>query len=192
MNNETENERLKWQTLSSEYLFNDSWLHARKDKCIRPDGKVVYPYYVMEYPEWVTALAFTKDEKVILVRQYRHALGEVCIELPGGCVDKADKNFEKAIRREFLEETGYSFETAEYLGRTSANPSTNNNTLHMFLLLNGEKVQSQQLDADEQIDILIVSFEEFKQMLLENKFVQSMHVTNIFYALVRLNKLHIL
>lgn len=186
-----ENERLKWKTISSEYIFNDTWLHARKDKCIRPDGKIVYPYYVVEYPEWVTALALTKDEKVILVRQYRHALGEVCLELPGGCVDKADKNFEEAVRREFLEETGFSFETAEYLGRTSANPSTNSNTLHMFLLTGGEKVQSQQLDANEEIDILVVSFEEFKQMLAENKFIQSMHVTNIFYALNKLKKLQI-
>ncbi len=186
-----ENEKLKWKTLSSEYLFNDTWLHARKDRCIRPDGKIVDPYYVMEYPEWVTALAFTKDEKVILVRQYRHAIGEVCLELPGGCVDNNDKNFEEAVRREFLEETGYSFETAEYLGRTSANPTTNSNTLHMFILTGGEKVQSQQLDANEEIDVLIVSFEEFKQMIAENKFLQSMHVTNILYALIKLNRLHI-
>ncbi|WP_018615022.1 NUDIX hydrolase [Segetibacter koreensis] len=186
-----ENTGMKWETISSEYIFRDTWLYARKDRCIRPDGKIVDPYYVMEYPDWVTGLALTKDEKVILVRQYRHALGEVCLELPGGCVDKTDKNFEEAIRREFLEETGYSFETAEYLGRSSANPSTNSNTLHMFLLLGGEKVQSQQLDANEEIDILIVSFEEFKQMLSENKFIQSMHVTNIFYALARLKKLQL-
>lgn len=185
-----ENERLKWKTLSSEYIFKDDWLYARKDRCIRPDGKIIDPYYVMEYPDWVTALALTKDEKVILVRQYRHALGEVCLELPGGCVDKTDKNFEEAIRREFLEETGCRFETAEYLGRTSANPSTNNNTLHMFLLQGGEKVQSQQLDGNEEIDVLIIDFEEFKKMLLENNFLQSMHVTTIFYALTRLKKLH--
>lgn len=183
-----ENKKLEWKTLSSEYLFKDNWLYARKDRCIRPDGKIVDPYYVMEYPEWVTALALTKEEKVILVRQYRHAIGEVCIELPGGCVDKTDKDYEEAVRREFLEETGYSFASATYLGRTSSNPSTNNNTLHMFLLTDGEKVQSQQLDADEEMDILIVSFEEFKQMLLKNQFIQSMHVTTIFYALNKLGK----
>lgn len=186
------NDRLKWKTVSSEYIFNDTWLHARKDKCIRLDGKIVDPYYVMEYPEWVTALALTKDQKVILIRQYRHALGEVCIELPGGCVDKKDKNFEDAVRREFLEETGYSFDSAEYLGRTSANPSTNSNTLHMFLMTGGEKVQGQELDANEEIEILVVDFEEFREMLFENKFIQSMHVTNIFYALNKLKKLSIL
>ena len=186
-----ENKKLEWKTLSSEYLFEDTWLHARKDKCIRPDGKIIDPYYVMEYPDWVTALAFTRNEEVILVRQYRHALGEVCLELPGGCVDKTDNNYEEAIRREFLEETGYTFDAAQYLGRTSSNPSTNSNTLHMFLLTGGEKIQGQQLDANEEIDILVVSFEEFKQMLLESRFIQSMHVTAIFYALLKLNKLNL-
>jgi len=182
---------LKWKTLSSEYLFNDTWLKARKDKCERPDGKIVSPYYVMEYPEWVAAFALTKDEKVILVNQYRHAIGEECIELPGGCVDKTDKDHEAAVRREFLEETGYRFDTAAYLGRTSANPSTNSNLLHMFLLTGGEKVQEQQLDANEEIQILTVSLSEFRQMLQANTFIQSMHVTTIFFALQKLGKLRI-
>jgi ADP-ribose pyrophosphatase len=186
-----ENEKLKWKTLSSEYVYKDNWLYARKDRCIRPDGKIVDPYYVLEYPEWVTGLALTKDEKVILIRQYRHALGEVCLELPGGCAEKTDTSFEQAVRREFLEETGYQFEAAAYLGRTSSNPSANSNTLHMFLLTGGERVQEQQLDPNEEIDILLVSFEEFKQMLLNNEFIQSMHVTTIFFALDKLNKLNI-
>ncbi|MDB5246538.1 MAG: hydrolase [Segetibacter sp.] len=185
------NNSLKWKTLSSDYLFTDTWLRARRDKCERPDGKIVYPYYVMEYPDWVTAVGLTEDEKVILVKQYRHALGEECIELPGGCVDAKDENFEIAVRREFLEETGYTFKTAEYLGRTSANPSTNANTLYMFLLTGGKKVQEQDLDANEEMHVELVSLQEFKQMLVDNKFVQSMHVTNIFYALQKLNKLEI-
>jgi ADP-ribose pyrophosphatase len=184
------NKKLEWETLSSRYIFRDPWLYARKDRCRRPDGKIIDPYYVMEYPEWVTALAFTVDEKVILVRQYRHALGEVCLELPGGCVDKTDLDFEAAVRREFLEETGYRFSAAQFLGRTSSNPSTNANTLQMFLLTGGEKVQGQQLDANEEIDILVVGFEEFKEMLVQGKFIQSMHITTIFFALLNLKKLN--
>ena len=61
----------------------------------------------------------------------------------------------------------------------------------MFVMTGGEKVQGQQLDANEEIDVLIVSFEEFNQMLLENKFIQSMHVANIFHALHKLKKLRL-
>lgn len=186
-----ENKSLKWKTLSSEYLFNDTWLKARKDKCERPDGKIIEPYYVIEYPDWVTGLGLTTDGKVILINQYRHALGEECLELPGGCVDAGDKDFEQSVRREFLEETGYQFANVYYLGKSSANPSTNANTLHMFLLTGGEKSGEQDLDHNEEIQLLIVGMEEFKELLLQNKFPQSMHVTNIFYALNKLGKLQI-
>lgn len=182
---------MKWKTLSSEYLFNDTWLKARKDRCERPDGKIIDPYYVMEYPEWTTALALTKDNQVIMVRQYRQALGQECIEIPGGCIDETDKNYEEAIRREFLEETGYIFENAHYLGTTSPNPSTNSNLMHMFLLTGGYKVQEQSLDANEEIEVLIISLDELKQLLLQNKIVQSMHVTTIFYALLQIKKLQL-
>jgi len=100
---------LKWKILSSEYLFNDLWFKVRKDICETQQGKIIDPYYVYEFPEWATAFALTEDNKVIMVRQYRHPVGEVILELPGGCVDDTDKDFQTAIARELLEETGYTF-----------------------------------------------------------------------------------
>ena len=181
-------DQMKWKTISSEYLFDDTWLRARKDTCERPDGVIVSPYYVMEYPTWVTGVALTEDNKVLLVKQYRHALGEVCIEIPGGCVDATDANFDEAIRREMLEETGYAFDQVIYLGRTSPNPSTNANLMHMYLLQGGKKVQEQELDHNEDIEVMLVSLDELKRMLERNEIVQSMHVTTIFYALQKLGK----
>src|SRR5688572_20398716 len=100
---------MKWQTLSSEYLFNDLWFKVRKDVCRTPQGKIVEPYYVYEFPDWVSAVAITEDEKIVMVKQYRHASGEVCLEIPGGCVDDTDADLQTAISRELQEETGYSF-----------------------------------------------------------------------------------
>lgn len=184
-------DELKWETLSSEYLFHDTWLKARKDTCRRPDGRLITPYYVMEYTEWAAGLAITEDNKIVLVRQYRHAMGDVSIELPGGCIDASDHDPESAIRREFLEETGFAFGKVEYLGKISANPSTNNNFLHMFLLTGGKKVQEQQLDSGEDILVDLVSWQELGRLLRDNRIVQAMHVTCIYYALMRLGKLHI-
>ena len=180
---------LKWKTISSEYLFSDLWFKVRKDKCESPAGKIIDPYYVYEFPEWVTAFAVTEDKKVVMVRQYRHACGEVCIELPGGCVDDTDKNYEEAIARELLEETGYSFSSFEFLGKTSANPSTNNNYMHMFLAMGGKKVSEQKLDSNEEIVVEFYTIDEVKKMLKEKKIIQSMHVTCIMYALERINEL---
>lgn len=180
---------MKWKILSSEYLFNELWFKVRKDKCESPQRKIIEPYYVYEFPTWVAAVPITEDGKVIMVKQYRHALGEVCIELPGGCVDDTDKDYETAIARELLEETGYSFGEYVYLGKISANPSTNTNLLHMYLATGGKKVSAQQLDANEEIEVVYLSIDELKQLIRENKIIQSMHVSCILYALEKLNAL---
>jgi len=180
---------LKWKTLQSEYLFNDLWFTVRNDTCEKPDGGIVSPYYVYEFPTWVTAMAITEEGKVILERQYRHGIGETNFEIPGGCVDDTDKSYEEAIARELLEETGYTFTHYEYLGKTCANPSTNNNWMHMYLATGGKKVKEQELDHNEDIDVQLVSLDELKQLLRDNQIIQSMHVTAIFYALQKLGEL---
>ncbi len=180
---------MNWKLLSSKYLFTDSWLTMRADTCERPDGKIIEPYYVYEFPDWVNAVALTKDNKVIMVRQYRHALGQTILEIPGGCVDKTDASFEQAVARELLEETGYEFESFEFLGNTSANPSTNNNLMHMFLARGGVLVKEQQLDEAEDIEVHLFSIDEVKQLIRDNKLMQSMHVTTLLYALEKLGEL---
>lgn len=177
---------MKWKILSSEYLFSDLWFRVRRDKCETPEGKIVEPYYVYEFPTWVTAVALTKEGKVIMERQYRHALGEVCLEIPGGCVDDEDPDLETAIRRELKEETGYEFSQLEYLGKISANPSTNNNLMHMFLATGGELRGEQELDHNEEIKLELIDLADLKQLLERNEIVQSMHASCIFYALKKL------
>ena len=180
---------MKWKILSSEYLFNDRWFKVRKDRCETPGGKIVDPYYVYDFSTWVGALPVTEEGKIILIRQYRHALGEVCIEIPGGCVDDTDTSLEMAISRELEEETGYTFSSIEHLGKISPNPSTNTNYLHMFLARGGKKTGQQHLDENEEIEVLEITVEELKQLLRTNQILQSMHVSCILYALEKMGEL---
>ena len=49
---------MEWKILRSNYLFKDQWLTVRADTCEQPNGKIVDPYYVYEFSDWVTALGF--------------------------------------------------------------------------------------------------------------------------------------
>jgi 8-oxo-dGTP pyrophosphatase MutT (NUDIX family) len=180
---------LSWKTISSQYLFKDSWFTIRKDICETREGKIIDPYYVYEFPTWVTAVALTEDRKIIMERQYRHALGLTNYEIPGGCVDDTDASLEDAIARELLEETGYRFSKFEYLGKISSNPSTNNNWMHMFLATGGQYAQNQELDHNEEIEVHLFTIEEVKKLLKGNGIIQSMHVTALFYGLQKLGEL---
>ncbi len=97
---------MEWKLLQSEYLFKDLWFTVRKDSCVKPDGTRVEPYYVYEFPEWVTAVAITRDGQFIFEKQYRHAAGLTMMEIPGGCVDPEDDSLSTAVARELREETG--------------------------------------------------------------------------------------
>ncbi|MDQ2752371.1 MAG: NUDIX hydrolase, partial [Bacteroidota bacterium] len=102
-----------------------------------------------------------------------------------------DDTLEAAMRREFVEETGYTFEKAEYLGRTSPNPSTNANWMHMFLLTGGKLTHPQSFDENEEIEVDLVTMKEFVDMVLNGEIIQSMHMTTMFFALHKLGLMKI-
>lgn len=179
---------MKWKVLHSEYLFNQPWLTVRKDHCLLPNGKEIPAFYVNEYPEWVNVFALTDEGNVVMVKQYRHGIKQVSIELPGGVAEKGE-DLLAACQRELLEETGYEFEQWEFLGKVCANPSTTNNFTHFYLATNGRKVAAQNLDEEEDLEVLELPLEEVKRMALDNEIVQSLHTNGIFYALLRLNKM---
>ena len=176
---------LDWEKLSSKYIVRENWATLRVDSCKMPDGTLIPDYYVLEYPDWVNAIALTEDNEIILVRQYRHAAGEVILELPGGCIEKGESP-EEAIRRELQEETGYQFTDIEFLSSLYANPATANNKTHCYIARGGQLVGKQQLDKGEEIDIELVSPEKLKELVLSNSFGQALHTSGIFYALLKL------
>ncbi len=180
---------LHWETLSSEYLVRAPWAVLRKDVCRMPNGHIVPEYYVLEYPDWVNMVAMTADNSFILVKQYRHGVGQDVLEIPGGVIDPGEDAPTAAVR-EMLEETGYRFDTIEELASLFPNPATANNRTHTYLLTGGVKVQEQDLDEQEEIDVMLVSPEELKQLLFANRFGQALHTAALFYALVKLGLLN--
>lgn len=179
---------LPWKKLSSTYLHKGPWATLRSDRCEMPNGHIVEDYYVLEYSNWVNAVAITEDNKILIVQQYRHAAEIVSLELPGGVID-GDETPEQALRRELLEETGYMFDDFELLCTTYANPSTANNQTRCYLARGGKKVQDQSLDEQEDIIVELHTIEEVKELLLTNKIAQALHCTGLFYALVKLKAL---
>ena len=180
---------LTWQILSSEYINKHIYFTARKDRCLRQDGVIVDPYFVVELPTAATAFALTEDNKAVLVKQYRHPIGEVSLETPGGFVDEGE-SFETAMKRELLEETGYSFADVEYLGKFAANPGVLNNYTEMFFAKGGKKTAIQHLDHNEEIEIVELTIEETIDLVMQQKIVQAVHVNCIFFALIKMGRLN--
>lgn len=170
---------MTWKILSSEYLIKRPWLTARRDKVQLPDGRILDEYYVLEYPTWVNVIAITKEGDMVLVRQYRHALGRTNFELVAGVLEKGEDPL-VAAQRELLEETGYSGGEWKELMQLSANSSTMTNLTHCFLAEGVEKTALQNLDASEDLEVYVFSQEEVKQKLQQGDFVQALMVAPLW------------
>lgn len=180
---------LAWKILSSDYVVKAApWAMLRLDKCEMPDGKIVPGYYVLEYPNWVNAVAITEHNKILIVKQYRHAAGIISTEIPGGVMD-ANETPRETVIRELLEETGYQFDDIELLATVHPNPATANNVTYLHLARGGKKVAGQNLDEHEELTVEELTIAEVKQLLLENKITQALHLTNLFYAMVKIGEL---
>ncbi len=179
---------MKWTTLSSEYIVKHPFFTARKDKCEAPDGKIIEEYFVVELPTTACALPLTEDGEVVMVKQYRHPVGDIILELPGGFID-TNESPEDAMKRELMEETGYEFSSVEQVGMIAANPGVLNNYTALFLAKGGRKTGKQNLDHNEEIEVITISLKELKTLFLENKIVQSLHACCIFYALRKMGEI---
>lgn len=163
----------KWEVLEREYLFRRPWLTARKDVVKLPNGNIIPEFYVLEYPDWVNVIAITTDEKFVMIRQYRHGLGETRYELCAGVVDPGEDPL-TAAKRELYEETGYGKGEWEEISVISGNPSTINNLTHCFVAKGVEKISTQHLESSEDITVHILTAEEVKTLLLNDEIKQSL------------------
>lgn len=179
---------LTWKILNTTYLHKGPWATLRTDRCEMPDGRIKEDYYVLEYPNWVNAVALTADNTILMVRQYRHAAGIVSLEIPGGVID-GDEEPADAMRRELLEETGYKFDAMELVTVVYGNPATSNNHTYCYLATGGVKVQEQALDEHEELIVEEYTIPEVKQLLADNKIQQALHCTSLFYALIKLGEM---
>lgn len=176
-------QQMKWKTEKSEILFQDQWISIRSEKCRMPNGQVVEPYYVLDYSDWVNVVGITTNNEVVLVKQYRHGVGKTVMELPCGAIENKDNSALDAVKRELLEETGYSSEGFIQTGILSPNPANHSNSCYCFLATGLEQIAEPNPDLTEQLEICLVPLEQAIDSLNNGVFLQALHVSSFYYAL---------
>ena len=154
----------KWTTLESRYIIKRPWLTARVDSVQLPDGRINPEHYVLEYPDWVNVIAVTEDDEIVFIRQYRHAMDVVSVEIPAGVIEPGEEPMD-AAKRELAEETGYGGGEWQWLMDVAQNPSICNNMTHCFLARGVKRLGDQHLDAGEDIAVLTLTHAEALAMM---------------------------
>ena len=173
-----------WKVLETSYFRP----RFRIDKCELPNGNFL-DATIFEFRAWANIVALTKNDEVVLVKQYRHGVCEALLEFPGGVVEDGEDPAEGA-KRELVEETGYTTTDMILVGKLYPNPALQTNTLYCFLARDAEKVQEQNLDAGEDIEVHLLPLDELIEMARLGQFPHALHVAVLFQALAYLERIH--
>jgi len=114
----------------------------------------------------VAALAITKDQKVILAKQFRPGPKEILLELPGGYVDEGETP-KQAAEKELLEETGYKG-NAEFV-TSIIGDGYSTMEKNCVVVTDCEKVSEQKLEENEFAEVVLMSISEFRELLGNGK-----------------------
>lgn len=134
--------------MQQEVVFATPWFSLLARRGGRPATPV--PYYCLQTPDFVSVVALDEKKRLILVKQFRPAIEQTALELPGGHVDKGQKP-EEAARQELWEETGYRAESLELLGCLRPDVGRLTNRLWCFWASNAVADQAKQPEAGHEV-----------------------------------------
>ena len=157
---------MAYETLHSETIYRGRVFNVRRDEIRLPDGKTAR-IDIVEHVGAVTLAPVDDQNRVWFVRQYRHAAGEVLLELPAGMVEAGEAPLDCA-RREIREETGMAAGRIELIGEFFLAPGYSTEFMHVFLArdLRPDPLPG---DADEFIAVEPIPYEVVLKMIENGK-----------------------
>lgn len=135
---------------------------------------------IVRHPGAAAIVPLLNEETVILLRQYRHALGRHIWEIPAGTLSPSESAVECA-KRELIEETGYSAGDWRKLGEITPVPGYSDERIHLFLAKNLSREQ-QNLDQDEVLDVHEMRIEEAMKMICRGEIQDGKSICALFLA----------
>jgi ADP-ribose pyrophosphatase len=155
---------LRETLVASEVLRRSRILEFRIDTVELPDGHRS-TRDVAGHPGGVCVVAIDQDDRVLLVRQWRHAIGHALLEIPAGTLDRDPDGLVEdhagAAARELAEETGSIAGTWRYLGSFYTAPGFTSEKMHLYLATELAPAPGQHgPDDDERLELVRLPFAE--------------------------------
>ena len=169
---------MKPETLSSENIYKGRIFDVRLDS-IR-EGDVEYTREIVVHRGSAVIVPVFEDNKVALVRQYRHAAGKYMLETPAGSLEKGEDPKTGAIR-ELEEEIGVVAANVEVISEFYVSPGFLTEKMFVYLAT-GLTETAQNLESDELIEIERLTFPQALDMIRDGKIEDAKTIIGISVA----------
>lgn len=150
------------ETTGTSIAYDGGLVRVRVDDVRLPSGRDS-KRVVVEHPGAVAIVALTEANEVILVRQWRHAIGRSLLEIPAGTREEGEPEAETA-RRELLEETGYRAGELTQIARFLTSAGYSNEEMTIFFAT-GCVPEHREIGEDERTDVLLVPSSEISRLV---------------------------
>lgn len=121
----------------------------------------------IDHPEAVAVIPLLSDSEIVMVRQFRYAIGKDTLEIPAGKVDPGEKPL-AAVHRELLEETGYKADNIGHLCSYQPAIGYSNEIIHVYVARGLQKI-TRTLDEAEISSCEVMDLGEVRQMVADGK-----------------------
>lgn len=172
---------ITWKKVESKEIADCRVFRVREDLSENSETGEKANFFVIENPDWVNIIAVTKNDKVVLIEQFRQGTEEITLEIPGGMIDKGE-DAAKCAERELLEETGFSAKEIIYLGKSRPNPAIQSNWIYHFYAKDCEKTGDTKFDEHESINTQLTKLSEIENLIESEKITHSLVLAG-FYRL---------
>ena len=164
------------RTLSTEQIYQGRAVSLRVDILEKPGGRRT-TREIVEHSECVAIIAIDVDGYVLLVRQFREAVGKELLEIPAGGIDP-DEDSAQAACRELQEETGYFPQKLERLGGFYSTPGYCTEYLHLYL---ATELTFSPLEAEdtESIEVVRVSQVDIPELITSGKICDAKSIAGL-------------